>query len=743
MSAPGTDTANFSVKEGIAFIELDKFPVNSLGTGMTYARNDAINKIDEMAKTGEVKGVIVYGAGRCFCAGADFVGGLGKKSDKKEIKLNRKKIGIAGLEEITVPVVAAIHGFALGGGLELALDCHYRVMAEDAKVGLPEVNIGFLPGGQGTQRLPRIMGADAALELMTAGNHVPANQALEWGVVDAIGAPGKAPVNEAISFLHSIIGEDLEPRRLSKVPPPAPSKAGFDTWRANMSKRRAGELAPQLIIDCVEAACKGPTFIDGAKFEAIKFSAPGGVMDPKVSQFQELQYMFSAERDGGKIKGISTKPQKINSVGIIGAGLMGGGIGMSCAEAGISVVLMDVNEKGLERGLALIESNYARSVKRGSRTQQSVDACRARIVGTLMYEDLAQCDMIVEAVFEDMDTKKQIFRKLDEVAKPGAFICSNTSMLDIDAIAAETSRPEYVMGTHFFSPANVMKLLENVRGAKTSDLTIATCMAWGKRIGKWPILVGNCHGFVGNRLIGQYSGMATKVLDMGVMPVEVDSAIEKFGNKMGPFRMADMVGLDLGIQANKKKGLFKPDVNVKDAIIDAGRLGQKNGKGYYDYADGRTAAPSAEVNALIAKMAAAKGVAKRTFTGAVWCIVCTLMLYSLTASLTIFSLAEEELVGRMFFPLINEGFKVLEEGFAQRPSDIDVCYVHGYGFPRYRGGPMYYADKVGLAVVRDTLKEVGIKPAALLEECVVAGKTLAAYWKEHQAVAAKHSKSML
>jgi 3-hydroxyacyl-CoA dehydrogenase len=306
-----------------------------------------------------------------------------------------------------------------------------------------------------------------------------------------------------------------------------------------------------------------------------------------------------------------------------------------------------------------------------------------------------------------MQTKKDIFKKLDAVAKPGAFLCSNTSALNVDEIAAVTSRPEFVMGTHFFSPANVMKLLENVRGKKTSDVTISTCMNWGKEIGKWPILVGNCPGFVGNRLIFVYSGMASKALEAGALPADVDAAIEGFGSQMGPFRMDDMVGLDLGIQARKKAGTFRPDVSIKGAVIDAGRLGQKNGKGYYDYADGRTATPSPEVNALITKMAQKKGAPKRTFT-------------------------KEELVGRMFFPLVNEGFKVLEEGFCQRPADIDVCYVHGYGFPRYRGGPMYYADKVGLKTVRDTLVEMGLKPAALLEECVNADSTLAKYWPKFQ-----------
>jgi 3-hydroxyacyl-CoA dehydrogenase len=559
------------------------------------------------------------------------------------------------------------------------------------------------------------MAVDDALELMTTGEHVGAEAALKWGVVDKV-VPGDAcPIEAAAEFCRSKMGVDLNPRRLSLVPPPPTSKKGFDVWRKEMNQKRAGETAAQLIVDCVEAASKGPTFKDGVKFEAMKFSGPGGVLDPKTSQFQELQYMFSAERDGGKLPAIKTKPQKIRSVGIVGGGLMGGGIGMSCAEAGMSVTISEVDETALNRGIGLIKSNYERSVSRGSRTKESAAEAFGRIKGSVGYADLGQCDLIVEAVFEDMSVKKEIFKKLDQIAKPGAFICSNTSALDIDEIASVTSRPEFVMGTHFFSPANVMKMLENVRGKKTSDLTIATCMAWGKEIGKWPILVGNCPGFVGNRLIFKYNEQSARILAAGALPNAVDSAIEGFGNKMGPFRMADMVGLDLGIQAAKKSGRFLPDKVFSHALVDAGRLGQKSKKGFYDYSDGRSAKPSEEANAIIGKVQKNLGATKANFT-------------------------PEQLVGRMFFPLVNEGFKVLEEGFVQRPSDIDVCYVHGYGFPRYRGGPMYHADKVGLKTVRDTLVEMDVKPAALLEECVAAGKPLAKYWSEYSKKKAAASK---
>lgn len=392
---------------------------------------------------------------------------------------------------------------------------------------------------------------------------------------------------------------------------------------------------------------------------------------------------------------------------------MGGGIAMCCVNVGISVTLMDADEKGLQRGLALIDSNYKRSVERGSRSQASVDMARSLLKGTLRYEDLADCDLVVEAVFEEMSIKKEIFQRLDMVCKPGAFICSNTSALDIDAIAGVTKRPEFVMGTHFFSPANVMLLLENVRGSKTSDLTIATCMEWGKTIGKWPILVGNCPGFVGNRLIGQYNVHAFNALKAGALPQEVDAAIENLGMKMGPFRMADMVGLDLGIQARKKSGAYQPSKDVRDGLVESGRLGQKNGKGFYNYSDGRTASPSQESDALIARIT---GASRRSFSDA-------------------------ELQLRLFAPLVNEGFKTLEEGFAQRPADIDVCYVHGYGFPRYRGGPMHWADAVGLDKISVQLEEMKLKPSALLLECVGAKTTLAKHWPRY--VKSKQAKSKL
>ena len=411
--------------------------------------------------------------------------------------------------------------------------------------------------------------------------------------------------------------------------------------------------------------------------------------------------MFFAERGGVKIDGITTKAQDIKSVGIIGGGLMGGGIAMSCAEAGINVKICDISAEGLAKGLALIESNFNRS-RRLSDVQKA--EYFGRITGTVSMEDLGDADLVVEAVFEDMDVKKEIFAKLDTICKPGAFICSNTSALDIDEIASVTSRPEYVMGTHFFSPANVMKLLENVRGKHTSELTIASMMQWGKKIGKWCILVGNCPGFVGNRMVGLYGGQARVMLEEGLLPHEVDGAATKFGMRVGPLAMSDIVGLDLGIQATKKAGKYHPDRVIQHAMIEAGRLGQKTAKGFFDYdPKTRSASPSAEVEALIGAVRATNNTPQRVIT-------------------------EELATQRLLFPMINEAFLILEEGMAQRPSDIDVCYVHGYSFPRHRGGPMFYADAVGLPTVVEVLESIGVTPAPLLLECVGAGKSLASFW---------------
>lgn len=413
-----------------------------------------------------------------------------------------------------------------------------------------------------------------------------------------------------------------------------------------------------------------------------------------------LAYVKAAEEQGVKVDGLTVPPATINKVGIVGAGLMGGGIGMCCAEVGIKVIMLDMTKEALDRGMGTIKANFMRSKRLSDEQKQQYIGSMS---GTTDMADLADCDLVVEAVFEDMSIKKEIFGKLDKICKPGAFLCSNTSYLSIDEIASVTGRPELVMGTHFFSPANVMRLLENVRGAKTSDKTISTMMDWGHRIGKCCILVGNCDGFVGNRMVTFYSGAARGMLEFGLLPEQVDGALAKFGMKMGPFSMADLVGLDLGIQAVKKAGRYDPKKVFDHALLEAGRLGQKNKKGYYDYDDSRKPSPSKEVAEMVKQFAAGKGVKPE-------------------------NLSEEQVVQRLLFPMINEAFKILEEGIAQRPSDIDVCYVNGYSFPAKRGGPMYYADQVGLPKLKEVLESMKIQPAPLLVDCVASGKSLADYW---------------
>mmetsp|Transcript_91882 Transcript_91882/g.205273 ORF Transcript_91882/g.205273 Transcript_91882/m.205273 type:complete len:720 (-) Transcript_91882:56-2215(-) len=699
MSKPGTNTAYIEkvTPDGIAVISLDHFPVNSLHQNL---RNGVVRSVLEIEQRigKDVKGVVLRGAGRTFCAGADITQ-FGAADDVEVVKLGRPFSDAMGFgtEELKVPVVAAIHGHALGGGFEMALGCHYRVIMEEAFVGLPEVNIGLLPGGQGTQRLPRLIGAEAALELMTSGEHVYAPKALEWGVVDEVVPKGGDLLEAAVAFCLKQVDKPLP--AISTKPPPPP--CDFAAWSKKMAVQRPGEPAAQAIIKCVQAACEGPTFAAGCQAEGKLFRPL--IVSPES---RALRYMFFAERAGGKVEGVKAKPQKIASVGIVGAGLMGGGIAMCCANAGMSVKILDLSETALQKGMATIKSNYERSVQRGSRSKEAVAKSLALLTGTSNYEDFKDCDLVVEAVFEDMDTKIKIFETLDKVCKPGAFMCSNTSALNVDRIAGATKRPEFVMGTHFFSPANVMKLLENVRGSKTSDLTIATMMEWGRVIEKWPILVGNCPGFVGNRMINFYNFAARAMLEQGIGVPEVDSTATEFGMKMGPLAMGDLVGLDLGIQAKKKAGMFKPAEVIQDALVEAGRFGQKSSAGFWDYDKDRKKTPSAAVAKMVEEMAARKGVKPRQMTG-------------------------EEIIHRLFFPLINEGFKILEEGMAQRPADIDVCYVHGYSFPRYRGGPMFYADEVGLGAVKETLEQMKIRPAKLLSDCVAEGTTLTKFWAKN------------
>ena len=654
-------------------------------------------------KDASVKAVVVKGAGkRAFCAGAD-IQDLNRKHER-----NPKIPFMEVFEGLDVPVVAALQGFTLGGGFELSLGCHYRVIASNGVVGLPEVDIGLLPGGQGTQRLPRLIGVDAGLELLLSGKHVPAKQALEWKVVDKI-VPPEELLAAAKELALSKASEPMAPRRISNMPAPKTDEAVFDKFTKQMKAKRKGQPAAMAIIDCVKAACNEKSFQAGCAEEQRLFRQV--LASPEA---QALQHMFFSERAAGKLQGVKAKPAKVKAVGIIGAGTMGGGIAMCFAQIGCQVILVDREQKFLDRGLKTIQGNYARSVKRGSRSQTQVDEIMKRIHTSVDYAALKDVDLVIEAVFEDLALKKEIFQKLDAVCKPDCILASNTSFLDIDAMAMATKRPQKVMGMHFFSPANVMPLLENIRGAQTDDQTLATCQAIGGKIGKWPVLVENRYGFVGNRMIQYYSLEARTMLNEGALPAQVDAVAIEFGMPMGPFMMADLTGLDIGFQAKKKRGEVNVDKNVQDALIEAGRLGMKNGKGYYDYVDGRKRVKSDLVIEMVKKVAQNNGLPQR-------------------------QLSDQEVLERLFYPLINEGFKILEEGVAKKPSDIDVVYAHGYNWPRVTGGPMNYADRIGLDKILGTLQKYEqqypsqgyFKPAKLLLDCVEAKQSLAAFWQKN------------
>jgi 3-hydroxyacyl-CoA dehydrogenase len=682
---------------------MDYFPVNALSEGLQNGLRTIVRQLegtDPHVQYGKkvVTGIVLKGAGRAFCAGAniDAFGGANKLEPVTLGRLFSDAFGF-GLEDNTlnIPVVAAIHGFALGGGLETALGVHYRVITADAKIGLPEIELGLLPGGQGTQRLPRLIGAAKALDFMLEGNHVSGKAATELGICDLCVPSERELEAAAIDFCRSKRGLEKQPS-IAEMPPP--TAIDFGKYRKEMAQKRPGEIAPEAIIQTVEAACKGP-WEYGRKVESKLF---GPLVMSKESA--AMRHMFSAERAGKKISDLpaGVKAKKIKTVGIIGAGLMGGGIGMSCANVGMKVIILDVDAKNLERGMKLVTDNYKRS---RSMTDAQKQAAIANFKPSTDYADLKDCDLVVEAAFESMPIKLTIFKKLDEVCKPDAFLCTNTSALDIDEIASAVapSRRPFVMGTHFFSPANVMKLLENVRGKDTSDLTIATMMEWGTEIGKWCVLAGNCTGFIGNRMLGFYSAGAAGAIAKGALPEQVDAAAKQFGMRMGPMAMADLVGLDLGVQMLKNEGKFDPKTDPKCALIEAGRLGQKTKAGWFDYEDGRTAKPSEWATNMLRQMYPVKAAAP----------------------------TEEEITRALFMPMINDGFKVLEEGMAQRPSDIDVCYVYGYNFPKVKGGPMHYADAIGLDTVKETLVSMGIKPAQLLEDCIAAKQPLAKYWAKN------------
>jgi len=660
------DIVTYARQGQVGILTIDNPPVNAMGHGVRLGLAEGMKTA---LADSDAKAVVVICAGSTFIAGADI-----KEFNAPPLEPFHDEV-IAALEDSPKPVIAAIHGTALGGGLETALGCHYRVAVASAKCGLPEVSLGIIPGAGGTQRLPRLIGVEAAANIIATGVPVGAKEALALGLVDEI-VPGDLLAG-AVAFAEKLLAAGKGPRRVrdlsDKLADATPEL--FAKLRAGMAKAKKGFEAPQRAIDAVELATKLPIEEGLNKEKEIFYNA---LVSP---QSMSLRHFFFAERTASKVPDVprDTPVRPLKKAAVIGSGTMGGGIAMNFANAGVPVILMDSSQEFLDRGLATIKKNYASTVSKGKMTQEKMDGLLALIQPSLDYNDLKDVDIVIEAVFEEMEIKKEVFTKLDAVCKPGAILATNTSTLDINLIAAITKRPEDVIGLHFFSPANIMKLLEIVRGEKTAKDVIATSFALAKVIKKTAVLVGVCDGFVGNRMVDPYIREAMFLLEEGAMPWQVDEAMQEFGMAMGPFAMSDLAGLDIGWRIRKRQAATRPKdqryAEIGDEICELGRYGQKTGAGYYKY-DPATRARSAdpEIEKLILETSAKKGIARREISNA-------------------------EIVERLIYALVNEGAFILEEKIAQRPSDIDVIYVYGYGFPAYRGGPMFYADLVGLSEV--------------------------------------------
>ena len=679
---------NYTVNGNIAILEVDNPPVNPLSSGVRAGLAEYIAKANE---DDAIEGIILTGAGRSFIAGAD-ISEFGQKSDGPDLHTALKDI-----EFSKKPVLAAINGTALGGGLETALVCNYRMGTEKAIVGLPEVNLGLLPGAGGTQRLPRLIGPSQALKMMLAGTPMSAKKALQQGVIDAISE--NSLIDDAIAFLQEKIGSEEHPKVRDKNEKVLEARGDDNVLaeaKALAAKTRRGQFAPGQIISCVEAAINEDDFDVGMKKESEYFLEC--LMNP---QREAMIHIFFGERAASKISDIpkDTPLLPISSAGIVGSGTMGGGIAMNFANAGIPVLVLDQDEKNLERGMGVIERNYQMMVDRGRMTPEQKDMVLGLITPTLSYEDLANVDIAVEAVYENLELKQEIFKSLDAVTKDHAILASNTSGLDIDAIAASTNRPGKVVGTHFFSPANVMRLLEVVRGKESSNETMATVMSIGKKMGKAAVVSLNAPGFIGNRMLAGYTYQANMLLLEGALPNQVDSALESFGMSMGPFRMMDLVGLDLGWRARKLADMETPLANkISDALCEQDRFGQKTSKGFYNYSEGSRAPNAAPENEPIYKEISEQNNIERR------------------------EISDQEIIDRCILALVNEGARILEEGVAQRSGDMDIVYINGYGFPIWRGGPMFYANQLGLSEVINKMNDFSEldahfwKPAPLLKK---------------------------
>lgn len=664
-----SQVVNYEIEASIGVISVNNPPVNALSLPVRRGLMDAI----VAAQSDASDAVVIICEGRTFIAGADITE-FGKPPVEPYLPdlLNT-------IEASKKPVIAAVHGTALGGGLETALAAHYRCALPGAKVGLPEVKLGLLPGAGGTQRVPRLAGPEAALDIMTSGKPINASQALEIGLIDKIVDDDLRA--EAIAWARELVEQNAGVRMSSEQQVPAFDAALFDRYRATLAKRARGQLAPQHIVTCVEAATNS-SFEDGLQIERKLF-----MECMKSTQSAAMRHLFFAEREASKIDGLpkDTSKRTINSIGIIGGGTMGGGIAMSFANVGIPVTLIEINDDALQRGLSIIEGNYAQSVKRGKLKTEKAEGSRALIAGSTDYASLADVDLVIEAVFEDPDLKKTIFERLDGVCKSGAILATNTSYQDVDQIAAATKRPQDVIGLHFFSPANIMKLLEVVRGEKTADDVLATCMSLAKNIRKVPVMSGVCYGFIGNRMLTPYFREAQLCVIEGATPEQVDNAMEEWGMAMGPLRVADLAGIDVGYKARQalpedKRGDPR-SYRVADVLAEMGRVGQKAGAGFYTYdPETRRHANDPAVLEIIEREAASFGIERR-------------------------DIPDDEIVDRLVYALVNEGMRIVEEGIAQRPGDIDVVYVYGYGFPAARGGPMHYAEAVGHKVVYERVCE--------------------------------------
>ncbi len=689
-----SEVVSYRLEGDIGVIGVDYPPVNALGQGV---REGLVNCLRQGLEDDQAKALVVIGEGRTFPAGADI-----REFGKPPAGPALPDV-ISEYESSDKLVIAAIHGTALGGGLEVALGCDYRVALESAKVGLPEVKLGLLPGAGGTQRLPRLIGAKAALDMIVGGNPVKAKDAFKVGIVDEV--VGGDLLEGALAYARKLVADNAPLRKIRDLDVKKEDADLFTNYEKSIARKQRGFKAPFHCIKAVQAAVELP-FDEGMKRERELFA------ELLVSPESRAQrHVFFAEREVAKVPGLpkDTAKRDVKSAAIIGAGTMGGGIAMNFANAGIPVKILEVKEDALERGIAVIRKNYENTAKKGRITQEQVEQRMALIQPTLSYDDLGDVDLVIEAVFENMDVKKAVFSELDRVCKPGAILATNTSTLDVNRIASFTKRPEDVVGMHFFSPANVMKLLENVRGEKTSDEVVATVMDLSRRIGKVGVLVGVCHGFVGNRMLHKRQAEAVQLVNEGANPAQVDKVLFDLGFPMGPFAMSDLAGMDVGYRIREELRKEAPDNapprNWTDDLVEQGRLGQKTQAGVFDYKEGdRTPVPSSEVDALIAKFREENGIQSR-------------------------DISDQEILERCMYIMVNEGAKILEEGIAARPLDVDVIWIYGYGFPVYRGGVLFWADSVGLKTIYDKVSQIHQetgsdtwKPAALLEKLAKEGK---------------------